>query len=114
MAEHEQIPDVVLDSWERRATDPAELMEIARLRQERATKSNPVDQVAAIVFGEGYTSEQRARVKRALFPLLYGGDQLTSEPALAAFREAWQQADAEGATGDRVRRGMAAAIEAVS
>lgn len=38
---------------------------------------------------------------------------LTSEPALAAFREAWAQADAEGATGDRVRRGMVAAIEVV-
>lgn len=41
-------------------------------------------------------------------------EHLTSEPALAAFREAWEQADAEGTKGDRVRRGMAAAIEAVS
>lgn len=39
---------------------------------------------------------------------------LTSEPALAAFREAWLKADEEGAEGDRVRRGMVAAIEAVS
>lgn len=41
-------------------------------------------------------------------------EHLTSEPALAAFREAWLEADAEGAKGDRVRRGMAAAIKAVS
>lgn len=40
-------------------------------------------------------------------------DRLTSDAALDAFREAWEQADAEGDKGNRVRRGMVAAVDTV-
>lgn len=39
-------------------------------------------------------------------------ERLTEQRCLDAFREAWQQADAENDKGNRVQRGMTAAIEA--
>lgn len=38
-------------------------------------------------------------------------ERLTEDHCLQAFRKGWHEADDEGASGDRVRRGIAAAIK---
>ena len=65
----------------------------------------------AVDWEDGQFGEARAVIDRILTRWVGG---ILSDAGLAAFRREWKQADAEGDTGNRVRRGMLAAIQEAS
>lgn len=97
-----------------RLDDPETRRKVARgLAPDLVPMPQHADLVEAMherVQRESFTVTDGALASLAEAALFVWREREAEEAAIAAFKEAWHEADGEGASGDRVRRGLRAAL----